>query len=269
MKRKNLIWLTGVSAFLVAVIILVIAITMEQEPTLEAQTFCEAFPSALFCQEEEYAEIDIAEDMLQTFMAHYPNVMSESFCNNYFYGNLQNYCLEDPSVLVPYDFSSVSRAFDIVQVEEGLYDVRTRYSSFVPAYTIRLALNNMDGAYHISGFSFYDTPATINLALTDEDINTFMLDMIATSDANDDTFCDTYFTWQAKSVCDLDSDAYITDPDITFDYTVSSLSTNRYRYTVSNEEDTVSLLYTILFENVDGTIKISELDIEIVDPPTE
>ena len=269
MKRKRVLIGVGGVMILTAVIIIIISVTINREPTEEALSFCESFPSAVFCTEESPDEIDIAADMMETFMMHYPNVMSDSFCTNYFYGNLRDYCLTNPSAMVPRDFNIVSREFELVRVADGIYDIRTKYSNNVPAYAIRLALNNMDGAYHISGFSFYDIPAAFNLALTEDAINDFMIDMIAKGDNPDAVFCETYFTWKAKSDCQEDPDDYIANPDVNQNFVVVDVATNRYEYTVSNGDESLTLVYEILFENVDGIIKISELQVHEYEETTE
>ena len=270
MNRKHLLIGSGVVTTLIAIIILVVSLNLRNEPTEEAESFCDAFPNAVFCVEDDPSEMEIAADMIVTLMVHYPNVMSESFCTNYFSGNLRTYCLDDPSVLVPPDFDNVSTNIEVVRIGEGIYDIRTKYSNYVPAYTFRLALNNMDGAYHISGLSYFDIPATVNLGLTDEAIDTFMQAMFAASQDPEDTFCEDYFTWMAKSVCTENPDEFIENPEVTENYIITNIATNRYEYTVNNVEDTLTLQYTVLFEDVEGVTRISKIDvIEVEEEATE
>lgn len=260
MTRRRYIILGGTVAMLTGIIILVVSLLVQDVPTEEAEGFCDAFPNALFCQETNPTEIDIAEDMMVSLMAHYPNVMSESFCTNYFYGILTQYCLNDPSIIVPSDFNIVSSSFIIVEFDEGIYDIRTRYSNNVPAYTIRVSLNNADGAYHISGFSYFDTPATLDLEQTDEELELYIQDLIASGEDNEDRLCEIYFTWISYSECQQNSDPFVLNPELSILYQVERQGTNHYHLIFTNSDESEAIHYDVVFENVDGQVKISTFE---------
>jgi hypothetical protein len=256
-----LYWIGGAVTILVGIIILIINLNLASTPTPEAETFCGAFPNALFCDDEEYSDLEIATDMMTTLMAHYPNVMTDTFCENYFTGTLSRYCLEDPDIILPDNFNYLSSSFDIVQIGDNLFDIRMWYSNQAPAYRIHLALNHNNGAYHISGFSYETLTAPTDLEWSDEDVDTFLSNMIDAALSGSRQLCDTYFSWEALSTCRYDADAIVVDEDIRFDYSVTRVDLNTYRYVLHNEEGTESLLYEVMLEERAGIVYISDITV--------
>lgn len=261
LERTVLYWIGGAITILVGIIILIINLNFADTPTPEAETFCEAFPNALFCTEGEHSDLDIATDMMTTLMAHYPNVMTDTFCENYFTGNLSSYCLDDPDIIVPPDFNYLSSNFDIVQIGDNRFDIRMRYSNQNPAYQVRLALNNNDGAYHISGFSYETMPIPTDLAWTDVQLDEFMQAMIAAALDESRQLCDSYFTWQALSMCLYAPDQLLVQEDIVHDYEVSRLGLNHYEYTLYSEDGTQSLVYEVQLEERAGMVQIATISV--------
>lgn len=264
MNRKLFLWLGSSLAILIAFIIIVATIITQDEPTEEANSFCDEYPEAVFCTDSDVTSKEVVVDMLSTFMNKYPSDLDDTFCNFYFSGNLQSYCIEQSSLLVPANFNTVKRSFDIVEISENIFDVRTYYYSNQPAYTMRIALNDRDGAYHISGMSYFPTPLQVDLELIDEDITIFMTDLLDAVDDGDDDLCITYFTWIARETCqqdDLTIDDYL---DIDQNPVIEETGFNQYEYTVTNLDETESITYQLTFEDEDGTTKLS--DIEIIIP---
>jgi hypothetical protein len=268
MNRKLFLWLGASLVFLIAFIIIVATIITQDEPTEQANSFCDEYPEAVFCTDSNPTTKDIAVDMLTTFIDKYPSNLDDTFCNYYFSGNLQTYCIEQSSMLVPDNFNTVKRSFEIVEIADNVFDVRTYYYSNRSAYTMRIALNDMDGSYHISGMSYYLTPEVVDLALTDEDITTIMTDMLQAIDDSDDTLCQQYFTWTAKEQCQRNELDLEDNVDINQNPVITPIGFNQFQYTATNEDETESITYHITFEDEDGTVKLSKITIIVPEEST-
>lgn len=264
MNRKLFLWLGASLVVLIAFIIIVATIITQDEPTEQATSFCDEYPEAVFCTDSNVTPKAIAVDMLTTFIDRYPSNLDDTFCNYYFSGNLQTYCIEQSSMLVPANFNTVKRSFEIVEIAENMFDVRTYYYSNQPAYTMRIALNDRDGSYHISGLSYYVTPEVVNLELTDEEIIAIMTNMLEAEADSDANLCERYFTWTAKEDCqsnDLDLDNGI---DINQNPIITPNGFNQFEYTATNSDESESITYHIIFEDEDGIVKLS--DIVVIEP---
>jgi len=263
MKRKHIIY-GGVGVIvLVGLIILLIGLLKKDEPTEEALNFCEQYPQALFCTNENATEIEVVSNMFLTLLEGYNRGYSDQFCDAYFTGNLSLYCKESKEIIFPEGFAFLQRTFTVEEKEPDVYNIYTTNTDFSDGYTFRIGINNSTGVYVISGFSYTEPVTLVDLELTDEEINTFMVTMIAASDDDEDTFCETYTTGIAHVECTINLSLIADDVTIIENYTVTQVRTNQFEYTVTNVEETSSVTYDVTFTEIDGNLLISMIDITV------
>lgn len=261
MKRKWIIY-SGVGLIvIVGFIVILTNILANNEPSQEALSFCEGYPDALFCIDDEATEEEIVTDMFLTLLNTTDLDVTEEFCNAYFVGNLVEYCERTDDILFPTDFHLLNRNFTIDRVEEGIYDIYTTYVNYNDAYTFRIGVEHGLGVYEISGFSYMNTVVVEDIELTDEDINTFMVEMIEASDDDLVDYCDLYFTDLAQIECNINLDLVVGDVSVIENYVVTETNTNEYEYTVTNIDETSSITYTVLLKEVEGALRISTIDL--------
>jgi hypothetical protein len=253
------------SIAVVAIVLIVINVIRNNEPSESVLSFCETYPNAIVCTDEDSTFVEIAYDTFDTILAHYPNVMDETFCTLYFTGNLSQYCLNDFEMIFPNGFSSISSNYYIEEVDEGIFDVYTEFSSGNPAYIIRLGMVEIDGVYKVSGFSFVDAPPIVDLALTPNDINTYMTTMIQASTNPLSTFCTTYFISKALQDCENNPEEFRFDGSAIYHFDLVSVITNDYFYLVRNQNNTITYQYHIEFIEENDTIIISDLSVKILE----
>ena len=265
MKRKIYIFGTiGILAITLVIFLLLINKPEEVDP-LEVLLFCEKYPEALVCDNQYASNNAIAEDMFIDVIENYSTGYSEQFCLDYFYGNIENYCVAGTVDILPTDTGLLSTDLEITEVKEGVYDVVTYYRTGAPAWTFRVAIILSEGLYTLSGISYYETVVLESLNLTDEEINDFMVDMISESDDLLTDFCETYFTGYPLTFCDYDYEIVAPNSNAIYHYEVEEISTNKYLYTVSTDDQGITYEYTVFFTELEDEIFISGFEVEEID----
>ena len=100
MKRIHIIY-SGIGLIIVVgLFILISALIRNNQPTVEALDFCEKYPEALFCTDDNASEQEVVTDMFSTLLETYPLGYTEGFCYAYFAGNLSVYCRESKDIIL-------------------------------------------------------------------------------------------------------------------------------------------------------------------------
>ncbi|QMS84540.1 hypothetical protein [Candidatus Xianfuyuplasma coldseepsis] len=255
-RRMYIIGGIVVVTIITALTLILLNIFASDEPTEEAINFCEAYPETLFCEDDTATPMEIAVDLFTIVKDGYSAGYEEVFCEKFFYGNLETYCEEQPTILFPNDVISLNEYIQIREIEPNIFDIRTKYINDTRAYTFRLALNDSAGVYNISGISYTEWEPSPDLTLTDEDVHEFMLEMLDDSVDPGTFFCDDYFAYEANVTC-RNATTLINHPDYQFNYIVEAAGLNTFNYTVSDEEETDTVTYHIVFEEFNETLYIT------------
>lgn len=261
MTRRMYI-ISGIVAvtIITALILILVNIFASDEPTPEAINFCEAYPETLFCEDATATPMAIAVDLFTIVKDSYTEGYDDEFCENFFYGNLEGYCETQPQVLFPLDVISLNEYLQIREIEPNIFDIRTKYINGTRAYTFRLALNDSFGVYNISGISYTAWEPAVDLELTDETINAFMIEMLEESDNPGTFFCDDYFAYEANETC-REAETLIANPEYIYDYNISEVGLNTYNYTVFDETATNDVTYRVVFEEFNETLYLTQISI--------
>ena len=264
MNRNIWMWISITAVALFGAILLIVNLLSPQgdgdEP--EERSFCENHPNALYCTNEEATAQEIAIDMFHTLQDNFDGEYGATFCDDYFYGNIRDYCKQSKLLLLPENFNIVNRNFDVVEISDGIYDFYTTFVTGNDAYVFRIAVVDVEqGPYQISGLSYYPTPPLVDLELSFEDVNTFMVAMIQASDDNADDFCETYFTEDALLACETDRSSVALDSGVWHSFEAIKITTNNYIYTVRSEDDLTTHQYRVVFVREFGQLYASSIEI--------
>lgn len=223
--------------------------------------FCNVYPNSLFCVDDNATKDDVVADNFLYIIQNYPNSLNDNFCHFYFAGRISNYCIEDLSMIFPNDFSDLSSSFDVLNVGNDLYDIRTIYKNGDPAYTFRIALNTVDDFYTISGFSYIIREDNVELNWSSEELNDFIIQLLQSyNDSDNVTFCSTYFTWRALEQCKNGIDSLGLKQGYTYNYIVNDIGNNEFEYIASNDDLSSWTKYLITIELEDQLPKISSFN---------
>ena len=128
------------------------------DPTNTIDDFCDRYPEALLCNDEEATEDEIVNDIITTAFTELKNTDTKDFCDFFFSsdnGELMNKCLNEALNLIPEDIDDLSNEFVVTQIEgTNDYQITVDYDDGSKGYVFYMSVILDDGVYKITSFSF-------------------------------------------------------------------------------------------------------------------
>ncbi len=227
--------------------------------------FCSDNPEALVCTNPEATRNEIVANMFNTMMTEFIEGTNERFCDDYFSASnptLLAACKNDRFSLVPEDIIYLSDDVIITAGEEtNQFVVTTTYENGENGYLFTVTIVEEDGVIRFSEFSYQldESDNEADLALTDDQVKAFMVNVINYDDQGD-TYCSDLFTGNAYEAClNTAIDEFIPSIYAMYHPVVSQLIINQFSYRVESFDGKEIYLYRVTFTKVDDLLKISEL----------
>lgn len=223
--------------------------------------YCDRNPESLICTASNPTEEEITEDLLVTVIQQYNGGYDDTFCTDYFSGNIVRYCTTNS--IMPNATYLLSYNVVVEYHEDGVYNVYSKYRTEHPAYMFRVGVDSIDGVYKITGLSFFEIDPTENLFLLDIQIEDFMIEMIESSTSLDENYCLNYFYDDAFDDCTSNILNVAPQDDIIVPVEITELDINTFEYKTQTEDELTTYIYTITFQLVDQELKINSIEFEL------
>ncbi len=229
--------------------------------------YCSRNETAAFCVDRETSDDNLALDLLDTLIENFSAGYTNELCDDIFYGKVENYCKLSKENILPSNSTLLSNEYTALPVysahgdlKEGIYDVYTHYLSGLDAYVVRVAVIKEMGVPVISGISYSETPERLNLHMSDYDVRTLILTI--TQAEKDDDFCEMYFIESALTTCQTEIVDAVPSVEFTKTSEIIEIGVNEFIVTLTNEDETASRTVQVMFDKVDSTTVITEIEIK-------
>ncbi|MDC0559000.1 hypothetical protein OAO42_01160 [Candidatus Izimaplasma bacterium] len=249
-----------VTLVIILVAVLIIVLGGKDSVPEEVLAYCEKNEDSLICQDPEATKEDVVYDMFRILKLNYNDGYSDEFCDDFFYGNVANYCKLGKENVFPEELPTVRIGMEIIEIEEDLYSIQTYFNNNQPAYNFRIGLIEDEGYIKFYGFAYSLTDLIHDLHLLNEEVSVFMVDVIKKSDDLDPQYCVTYYGGDALVLCEDDVINVIPDASFFYSEVVVETGINEFLYLIYNQGETLGYQYTMTFIEIENELIISEIE---------
>ncbi|MCF7927087.1 MAG: hypothetical protein K9L74_05880 [Candidatus Izimaplasma sp.] len=235
----------GLSVIIVIILIILVANIIEPSPKETTNSYCDRHEDSLFCDGNDYPT-DIIVLSLFNDIINKPQT-AETYCKDYFIGNLESYCLNDS--ILPTDYYAIMSPYAIEKINNQEFRINTMYDSGEKAYEFYISIKQIDEIYKVSGFSYKVNGFVDNLYLSEEKVTDFISQVLTTSSIESNDYCETYFIDEARQACQEDIGFIIPSSNLTIVEMLIESNVNEFIVYVYNTDQSISYQFTVLFDN--------------------
>jgi hypothetical protein len=256
---RILILLTGLFLFSIGAMFLFRS--NDDDPVEISEEYCEHYPEALVCVDENPSEYEVVYDMFSMMLDEADGAIDDQFCDDHFTGRVQDYCVDDDIRIVPHDFYRISGAIGVIQKDEGQYLITTEYYDKTDAYQFYVDLKVVDGFYQFYGFSYKQETAPI-IDFSELDVLTRLDSLMLTQDEDD--YCQLNYIEEAYIDCVQSNRLFPYDIDVET-LSMSQIGDNTYLFQGIEPDSNQELRITLKFKQVLDVNYVEGISVILID----